>query len=692
MGSVNLLEKNLEKILDLAGFDPRVRTKLEGYEIDVLLEYKSIQAIFECKQYQKGSLTVRNLIHEWTGKNEEIGADRVILVLVGVSVTDEDYELAEKRDITIWEGEKIDELLNKAVEDDENIKEEILSEAGLESTEEIQNRIEEMHDKYHVSRSTVKEYLRGDITKEKLEELSVRSRKVDEKIKKIKENCSEKSKGLNGDIKSILSREDKKKLIEGGMYRNTDFSDIVEFMIENGISHKKLAHNYLNEEGSINGENYTKADIEKIDMMVENLDCSVDEADGTYYGLTSSDGYKTMINFSGKRPREKFLERCLDVINERDDLDYHEVENLFLEGYSVRQLKNEEEKDIRMEPEIEDPLGCFEIDRIYEKDKKDETYLAKCPNCGEDGIIDLSREEIGDTSECWNCEKSYKIDVSNGFEMFEEAQALVENDGGVWNGREYSSDAIDKAKFIADKFNFPIEESFKILENMKRRRDGEYPEKKFLRKTSKVKPERKHLSFHEIKEYFDEGYTVDDLINEKDKENERSDDKACNKKDEENQDKSEEQEKDDAQGRDFNNLDNFIVKEEDKKRPDYTHILICPDCKSEIPIDITQYGKGSRPRCEECGSWHSIENIQQYQDYEKKKITINPRSNQQTASFDCPYCGKDLIERAPNPGNREKITCEECNEYFVVESKGNKEPEDTSAKGFFKSIGDILRG
>jgi Holliday junction resolvase len=58
-----LLEKNVERLLRLSGLSPERNVIINTYEIDVFVIYKNKRIAFECKQYEKSGLTVRNLIH-----------------------------------------------------------------------------------------------------------------------------------------------------------------------------------------------------------------------------------------------------------------------------------------------------------------------------------------------------------------------------------------------------------------------------------------------------------------------------------------------------------------------------------------------------------------------------------------------------------------------------------------------------
>jgi len=141
-----LLEKEVLRLFKLVGFEPEHSKKIESYEVDVFLEYKGFKIIVECKQYEKSSLSVRNLIHQWESKNKILKADRVLLVLVGSEITHKERSLAETYGIKIWNDEKLDTFLDKAIEHKDRIRAEILEDLGIK-TDEVKTRQEEREER-----------------------------------------------------------------------------------------------------------------------------------------------------------------------------------------------------------------------------------------------------------------------------------------------------------------------------------------------------------------------------------------------------------------------------------------------------------------------------------------------------------------------------------------------------------------
>lgn len=128
----SLLEENVESIFSSAGFNTETNTFLADYEIDVHAEIGDLEIIAECKQYEKSNLQVRNLIHEWTGKNKSIESDIVILVIYGQEISEEEKTLAKDENIIIWDEDEIKKLLSK---NDEKVKDYLFNNLPLQDEE-----------------------------------------------------------------------------------------------------------------------------------------------------------------------------------------------------------------------------------------------------------------------------------------------------------------------------------------------------------------------------------------------------------------------------------------------------------------------------------------------------------------------------------------------------------------------------
>lgn len=115
----SVLEKHVEYIFQLSGFETKRNVKLSKYEIDVLAKIGDRNIIIECKNYQLSNLTIRNLIHQWNSKNQIIKANKVIIVIAGVTIKKSDQELANKFDIEIWNETDLTDLFNLSLKPSE---------------------------------------------------------------------------------------------------------------------------------------------------------------------------------------------------------------------------------------------------------------------------------------------------------------------------------------------------------------------------------------------------------------------------------------------------------------------------------------------------------------------------------------------------------------------------------------------
>jgi len=119
----SLLEKDIKRIFDLAGFSTELNKRIEDYEIDVFAEADGNTVAVECKQYEKGELNIRNLIHQWASKNKIIEADKIVIAVYGHEIPQSALSLAEEESIILWDSDDIDEILDGIVEDRDNAKE-----------------------------------------------------------------------------------------------------------------------------------------------------------------------------------------------------------------------------------------------------------------------------------------------------------------------------------------------------------------------------------------------------------------------------------------------------------------------------------------------------------------------------------------------------------------------------------------
>lgn len=112
------LEMAVEYILGVAGFKTSRNVFIANYEIDVFAEIGDRDIVLECKNYQNSMLTIRNIIHQWNSKNQIIKAHKVIIVLAGLNISEEDYKLAAEFDIELWNQKDLSDLFALSLKPD----------------------------------------------------------------------------------------------------------------------------------------------------------------------------------------------------------------------------------------------------------------------------------------------------------------------------------------------------------------------------------------------------------------------------------------------------------------------------------------------------------------------------------------------------------------------------------------------
>ena len=112
------LEKNVQHIFNIAKFQTTRNERIVGYEIDVKATIGNKLIIIECKNYQNSSITIRNLIHQWSSKNELINADKIIIVIAGKKFSESDLDLASKLNIELWSENDLSELFSLSLNPD----------------------------------------------------------------------------------------------------------------------------------------------------------------------------------------------------------------------------------------------------------------------------------------------------------------------------------------------------------------------------------------------------------------------------------------------------------------------------------------------------------------------------------------------------------------------------------------------
>ena len=112
-----LLEENTLKIFELAGFEVKHQHRINGYEIDNYVKKDNLTIACECKQYERSDINIKNLIHLWNSKSKEINVSRILLVFYGIKPSPQEYNLAKKYGIVLWDSKDIHNYLDLLIND-----------------------------------------------------------------------------------------------------------------------------------------------------------------------------------------------------------------------------------------------------------------------------------------------------------------------------------------------------------------------------------------------------------------------------------------------------------------------------------------------------------------------------------------------------------------------------------------------
>ena len=126
-----LLEKNVEKIFKIMGFETKRNYFINGYEIDVYATLGHFSVAVQCKQYEQSTLNIRDVIHQWDSKNKKINADKIILMIYGQDIEERHVELGKELDITVLGEPELDLLENLIIKDDDFSKNKVLKILGI---------------------------------------------------------------------------------------------------------------------------------------------------------------------------------------------------------------------------------------------------------------------------------------------------------------------------------------------------------------------------------------------------------------------------------------------------------------------------------------------------------------------------------------------------------------------------------
>ena len=133
----SLLEWFIKRIFQTIGFHATNMASINNNQIDVFVNYNDIKILVQCKQYEKSTPPVKDLIHEWNSKRIEIECDKDLLVLWGYpKIEDSNSNLAKKLKVYLWNDTLITYFFDLILFDIDKAKNEILLNLEI-NTEEV---------------------------------------------------------------------------------------------------------------------------------------------------------------------------------------------------------------------------------------------------------------------------------------------------------------------------------------------------------------------------------------------------------------------------------------------------------------------------------------------------------------------------------------------------------------------------
>ncbi|MBI2660532.1 restriction endonuclease [Candidatus Woesearchaeota archaeon] len=132
----SLLEWFIKRIFQTIGFHATNMVSINNNQIDVFVNYNDIKILVQCKQYEKSTPPVKDLIHEWNSKRIEIGCDKALLVLWGYpKIEDSDSNLAKKLKVYLWNDTLITYFFDLILSDVNKARNEILLDLEIDNEE-----------------------------------------------------------------------------------------------------------------------------------------------------------------------------------------------------------------------------------------------------------------------------------------------------------------------------------------------------------------------------------------------------------------------------------------------------------------------------------------------------------------------------------------------------------------------------
>lgn len=147
----SFLEWIIKRIFQTVGFYATNKNKINNNQIDVFVNYNDIKIVVECKQYEKNTPAVKNLVYEWNSKRTEMECDKSLLVLWGYPKIEQDeLKLAKKLNVYLWNDTIISYFFDLILSDTNKAKNEILLNLEIDNLE-IKNVLDSI--KEHIEKT-----------------------------------------------------------------------------------------------------------------------------------------------------------------------------------------------------------------------------------------------------------------------------------------------------------------------------------------------------------------------------------------------------------------------------------------------------------------------------------------------------------------------------------------------------------
>ena len=166
----SFLEWVIKRIFQTVGFYATNKSEINNNQIDVFVNYNDIKILVQCKQYEKSTSPVKDLIHEWNSKRMEIECDKALLILWGYpKIEQNETKLSKKLKVYIWNDILISHFFNLALLDGNKARNEILLNLEIDDEEvkkiiaSIKENIEERFKNFSIENKELVEALKNEI-------------------------------------------------------------------------------------------------------------------------------------------------------------------------------------------------------------------------------------------------------------------------------------------------------------------------------------------------------------------------------------------------------------------------------------------------------------------------------------------------------------------------------------------------